>query len=215
MSGYAPRNPLRKFAKTDLPTMVRGVDLFAHGVSLETASKALKLSRKSARGLYIELRDRLAEPVFARWHRANVLLPAIASPEQNILLKSAFMDILAECHSNLICYRNYRAGRRASPLCRNCPLHGKFTGQAIATEAAQAMHQLRGFYHRIGIHAETGRDPVALFRLRFIHLVSIATVVQNSRRLSASRLDPNEKTFLSFGTFREVMIAHFIDRPEP
>ncbi|WP_158007416.1 hypothetical protein [Methyloceanibacter stevinii] len=44
-------------------------------------------------------------------------------------------------------------------------------------------------------------------------MVTIATVLQNSRRLERGHSDPMENTFLSFGTFRAVLVEHLFDYP--
>ncbi|MDI4665378.1 hypothetical protein K9U40_13720 [Xanthobacter autotrophicus] len=79
--------------------------------------------------------------------------------------------------------------------------------------AAEAVNSLRAFYHGLNIYGEDGIDPVVLFRRRLIHMATIATVLQGSRKVSALRMDPREKTFLSFGTFREMLIGHMLEHP--
>lgn len=211
MSQSPARNPLRKHAKLDLVQTVQAVDLFAQGVGVNIAAKAIDTTRKTMRGLYIDFRDRLSDPVFARWHRANAALVNVTGAEEIALIKSAMLELLAECHAHDTCYRNHRAGRRADPICRGCPLHGKFGSKERDREAADAINTLRGFYHGLNIYAEPDRDPVSLLRARLMHMVTIATVLQNSRRLERSRCDPTEKTFLSFGTFRAVLVEHLLD----
>lgn len=211
MSPRAPGNPLRRHARLGLVETVQTVDLFAHGVGINTAARLIGTSRKTMRGLYLDLRDRLADPLFARWHHANAAFVALTGAEEIALIKAAMLELLAECHAFETCYRNYRAGRRASAICRACPLHGKFGTPAKDCAAAAAVNSLRAFYHGLNIYAEDGIDPVVLFRRRLIHMATIATVVQNSRKLSALRMNPNEKTFLSFGTFRELLIRHMLE----
>ncbi|MTD94355.1 hypothetical protein GIW81_08410 [Hyphomicrobium sp. xq] len=206
-----PRNPLRRSAKLDLVRTIQAVDLFAQGIGVNIAAKATGTSRKTMRGLYIDFRDRLSDPVFARWHRANAALLNVTAAEEIALIKSAMLELLAQCHALDTCYRNYRAGRRSSPICRACPLHRKFTSPETDGEAAALINSLRAFYHALNIHAEEGRDPVSLLRARLIHMVTIAAVTQNSRRLAGGRLDPKQKTFLSFGTFREVLARHLLE----
>ncbi|GFO80788.1 MAG: hypothetical protein A49_04150 [Methyloceanibacter sp.] len=211
MSQSPARNPLRKHAKLDLVQTVQAIDLFGQGVGINIAAKAIDTTRKTMRGLYIDFRDRLSDPVFARWHRANAALVNVTGAEEIALIKSAMLELLAECHAHDTCYRNYRAGRRVDPICRACPLHGKFGSKERDREAAGAINTLRGFYHALNIYTEPDRDPVSLLRARLIHMVTIATVLQNSRRLERSRCDPTQKTFLSFGTFRAVLVEHLLD----
>ncbi|MDI4665381.1 hypothetical protein K9U40_13735 [Xanthobacter autotrophicus] len=210
MSPRGPANPLRRHAKLGLAETVQVVDLFAHGVGVNTAACAIGISRKTMRGLYLDLRDRLADPLFVRWHRANAALVSLAGAEEIALVKAALFELLAECHAQDTCYRNFRAGRRASPICRACPLHGKFGTPEKDALAAEAVNSLRAFYHGLNIYAEDGIAPVVLFRRRLIHMATVATLMQNSRKLSAIRMDPGEKTFLSFGTFREILIGHML-----
>ncbi|ODA66589.1 hypothetical protein A7A08_02356 [Methyloligella halotolerans] len=207
------RNPLRKHAKLDLVQTVQAVDLFGQGVGVNTAANAIGTTRKTMRGLYIDFRDRLSDPVFARWHRANAALVHVTGAEEVALIKGAVLDLLAECHAQNTCYRNYRAGRRADPICRGCPLYGQFGSRERDQEAAAAINSLRSFYHALNIYAEPERDPVSLLRARLTHMVTIATVLQNSRRLERGRCDPKEKTFLSFGTFRAILVEHLLDHP--
>lgn len=211
MNARSPANPLRRHAKLGLAETVQVVDLFAHGIGVNTASRLIGTSRKTMRGLYLDLRDRLADPLFARWHRANAALVSLTGTGEIALVKAVMMELLAECHAHDICYRNYRAGRRASTICRACPLHGKFGTPEKDSSAAEAVNSLRAFYHGLDIYGEDGIDPVVLFRRRLIHMATIATVLQNSRRVSTLRMGPKEKTFLSFGTFREMLIGHMLE----
>lgn len=211
MSRYVPKNPLRKDAKLDVAALVQSVDAFSHGIGVNVAAKAIGTSRKTVRGLYLEFRGHLQEPEFARWHRVNLMFPAIPALEQQVLVKAALFDLLAECHAQEACYRNYQAGRRASPVCRSCPLHGKFRTQERLEEAISLVHTVRDFYRRLNIHQEAGADPVALFRLRLIHTVTIATVVAHSRRKPSGHMLAAPKDFLSFGTFRELLVAKLLE----
>lgn len=211
MSRQRPHNPLRKHAKLSMTQTVQAIDLFAHGVGVNSAARLLGLSRKTVRSYYLDFRDRLSAPEFSRWHRANAALLQVTGVEEIALIKAAMLELLAACHEQDTCYRNYRAGRRASPICKNCPLHGKFTVPERDSEAAAAMNDLRAFYHTLDIYAEDGRDPVSLLRARLIHMVTIATLMQNSRMLAGGRLDPTQRTFLSFGTFREILARHMLE----
>mgnify|MGYP001247256031 CR=1 FL=1 len=211
MSDHPPRNPLRKHAKLSMVQTVQAIDLFAHGVDINIAARLLKVSRKTLRAYYLDFRDRLSAPEFSRWHRANAALVQITNAEEIALIKAAMLELLAECHAQDTCYRNYRAGRRASPICKSCPLHGKFTGPEQDSEAAAQMNHLRAFYHALNIYAEEDRDPVSLLRARLIHMVTLATVAQHSRRLVSGQFDPRQKTFLSFGTFREALVRHLLE----
>lgn len=213
MTTRPARNPLRPHAKLTLIETVQAVDLFAYGVGINTAARLTTKSRKTMRALYLDFRDRLSDPLFARWHRANAMLINVTGAEEIALIKATMLDMLAECHDQDTCYRNFRAGRRKTSICRSCPLHGKFSSVERDEEAAALINALRGFYHDLNIYAEDGRDPVVLLRLRLIHMVTIAAILQNSRLMSRNRLDPKDKGFLSFGTFREVMITHLIDTP--
>lgn len=207
MSAYQPKNPLRKDSKLALEDLVLAIDAFAHGIKVDTAAKAIGTSRKTMRGLYLEFRSVLVDPVFARWHQINALVPSVTSADQLVLVKSALFDLMAECHANEACYRNLKAGRRQDQVCRSCPLRGKLTSPEAVEGAVSLVHIVRDFYRQLGIHQEPERDTVSLFRQRLIHTATIAAVQRNSRKRTNGQMLASEKGYLSFGEFRVVLLV--------
>ena len=213
MTGSTPANPLKLHAKLSQAEIGLSVDLFAQGISVNRAAKAAGVSGKTMRGLYIALRDRLHNPAFARWHRANAVAPGLITLDQQITAKVAFFDLMAACHEDEYCHRNFKAGRRKDVQCRGCPLRGRFSSQASADEAVAVTRLVRTTYAALNIGMEHGQDPVALFRRRLIHVTVLANVLQSSHRLPKGNLDPNEDEFLSFGVFRRTLMVNLIREP--
>lgn len=202
------RNP-----KIDDAVIIRLAHAFCHGLSIRAAANATGVTPKTARKYYIELRERLRKPRFRKWHRINITLPNVPSPEADWIVKAAFFDVLGECYANKTCYRNFKAGNRKNRICRRCPVPAKFTGGSQAIEAVGLIDAVRRFYETIGIRSEADRDQVSLFRIRLIHTLTITTVRENSATLDSGLMDPLEKTFLSFGTLLDRMLEDLTEEP--
>ncbi len=186
--------------RIDDATMAQVAYYFCHGASVDAVAKTVGVSRKTVRDLYIALRAKLTAPRFSRWHRANRALLNVASEEADLLIRATFFDVLAECGLNVTCQRNFDAGNRKTRLCRNCPLPGKFTAVDHVAEVLALIDAVRAFYHRVGIHGETDKDLVSLYRQRLVHTVVVTTAIAHGRRLKSGLLDPRHRTELSFGT---------------
>jgi hypothetical protein len=209
----APAGRLRKGSKLDDATQLAIVLAFANARSVERCAARVGVTRKRVRDIYIELRDRLTGARFARWHRANVILPGVPDPLALIAMKSAFFDTLADCHANERCYKNFAAGNRKARLCRACPLPARFSNPAAVREALAAVDAVRGFYRTLKIYGERGADPVLLFRRRLIHTAVAAAAVQNTRVLASGLPDREDDGFLSVRTLFETLVVDLIERP--
>lgn len=171
------------------------------------------LSRTSVRVYYQALRERLTKPKFNRWHSAHALLLDVPDTEQTALVKATFFDLMAACHDNVKCFENYAAGKRKSRQCRACPLTGKFTDDAALSEAHDMIDAIRRFYRHLGMRKERGFDPVGLFRLHFVHTITVTTALQNSKRRADGLANPLDKGFLSVGTLLDVMLEELVEQP--
>jgi hypothetical protein len=209
----APAGRLRKGSKLDDATQLAVVLAFANARSVERCAARVGVTRKRVRDIYIELRDRLTGARFARWHRANIILPGVPDPLALIAMKAAFFDALAECHASERCYKNFAAGNRKARLCRACPLPARFTGRAAVREGLAAVDAVRAFYRALKIYGERGTDPVLLFRHRLIHTAVAAAAAQNTRKLRSGLPDPADKDQLSIPTLFETLVVDLIERP--
>ena len=207
---YRSKSQFSRNPKIDDVTIIRLVHAFCHGLSIRAAANAGGVSLKTARKYYIELRERLRKPQFRKWHRINITLPNLPSPEADWIVKATFFDVLGECYANKTCYRNFKAGNRKNRICRRCPVPAKFTEGSRAMEAVDLIDAVRRFYETMGIRSEAGRDQVSLFRIRLIHTLTITTAKENSTALDDGLMDPLQKTFLSFGTLLDTMLEELV-----
>lgn len=212
-TAYKPRSQFSRAAKIDDAAIIQLVYGFCQGMSLEQAAILTGLSRKSVRAYYQALRERLTKPKFNRWHSANALLLDVPDGEQTALVKAAFFDLMAACHDNAKCFENYSAGKRKSRQCRACPLTGKYANDSALLEAYEMIDAMRSFYRQLGMRKERGFDPVQLFRLRFIHTVTVTTALQNSKSRVDGLADPQDKGFLSVSTLLDVMLEELAEQP--
>ncbi|SMH62818.1 hypothetical protein SAMN02982994_6641 [Azospirillum lipoferum] len=203
--------PLRPNGKITIQQGVRLSYNFALGLPLASSAEATGLSRKSVREMSVEFREHLTQPAFNEWHRSNVLLVGITDPEQEALIRTTFFDVLGECHGNETCYRNYRLGNRKARLCRKCPLPAKLKHAETVTAATEAIDLIHRFYEGLGWRGEGGRDPVQLFRRRFIHTSAIATARANTRMLPNGAADPRDSGFLSVNTLARKLVNAFCE----
>tara|TARA_R110002096_G_scaffold29473_1_gene88634 strand:- start:330 stop:971 length:642 start_codon:yes stop_codon:yes gene_type:complete len=205
MTATAP-TAFRKYAKLQTQDYVRLTHGFCHGLSLDVVAASTGISKKTVRAFYLDLRAKLDAPKYSRWHNMNMVLPDFEDIEQEILIKSTFFDLLAECHFHKSCFRNYELGNRKTRICSKCPLAHKFTDQKTFELAIATSDEVRAFYRTLKIRGEKATDPVRLFRLRLIHTTTINTVRQNSKQSDNGLFDPLETTFLSFGTLLNLML---------
>lgn len=199
-------NRLRPRAKYDEPTYIRLVYCFCNGVPVAIAARSTGLSAKTVRGLYIELRKRLLDPAFNRWHGTNRRLVNLPAREWEEFLRAGYFDLLARCAGNETCARNYRLGNRKTRQCRACPLAGVWTDERRA-EAYTVIDTVHRFYETLGIRGEKDITPVILFRERLIHTTVVATAQNRSHALSNGFFDPNERSFLCGGSLFDMLLS--------
>ncbi len=208
-----PRHRLRKGSKLDDATLAAIVLAFCYSLPVDSCAAKVGASRKRVREIYLAIRDRLTAARFARWHRANALLPRIADPEKLILVKSAFFDVLERCYANESCFKNFAAGNRKTRICQSCPVPAKMTGRRSAMEAVGAIDATRSLYRAIKIHGEGGIDPVRLFRRRFVHMAVVACAAQHTRTVANGLPDFADASELSLRSLFEAIIAELSERP--
>ncbi|NQW11392.1 MAG: hypothetical protein HQ481_16120 [Alphaproteobacteria bacterium] len=207
VSSYEQRNPLRKHAKLGEAATIRLIYSFCAGVSVDAAAKAAGISSKTVRGQYIALRGLLTQPAFNRWHGLKRALLDVADPEVEALIKTAFLDVLADCYFNAGCYRNYQLGNRKARLCRSCSVPGKFASPESAGAAIAVIDEVRSFYARLGIRGENQADPLRLFRARLIHTAAITTARAHSRQLANGLPDPSDMGDLAVGSLVDRLLV--------
>lgn len=200
-------NRLRARAKYDEATFVRLVYFFCNGVPIKIAARNTALSAKTVRSVYIDLRKRLLEPAFNRWHGTSQRLLALTAPDEEFAARTLYLDALARCAGNESCARNYRLGNRKKRQCRTCPLAAANSDEPRA-EAYAVIDAVHDFYERLGIRGEKDIPPAILFRERLIHTAVIGTVHANSRRLQSGFFDPSEETFTSGGPLLRLFFAN-------
>jgi hypothetical protein len=210
--GRTGTNQFVRNAKFDEATLMRLAYCFCQGIGLELAARSTGLSRKTARGTYLDLRTRLLKPAFNRWHGTNRRFLKLPSPEYEVLVRAAYFDTLARCAGNEICARNFRLGNRLRRQCRTCPLAGTASDER-RSEAYTVIDTVHDFYERLGIRGEKDMPPVLLFRERLIHTTVVATVHNHSRTLANGFFDPVDRGFLSGGTLLDVLLTDLADDP--
>ncbi len=207
------RNQFRRGAKLDETTLIRVAFSFCHGLSIAVTAKATGLSEKTVRSLFLDLRRRLTRPRFNRWHNAYLRLAGLPSVEQEALVRTSFVDTLADCAFNETCRRNYRLGNRKRRLCRACPLPGRFSSAEKVDEALNTIDAVHDFYERIGIRGEKATDPLVLFRLRLLHTTTVATALASTRHSAGQLASPTDRTFLSVGTLLTMLLDDLAEEP--
>ena len=195
---HAAVSVFRRHPKIDDAALIRLAYAFGQGIGIEAAAKANGLSRKTVRSLYLDLRSRLAKPAFRRWHSLRRALVRRVNSDVDLLMRAAFIDVLADCHANGTCYRVFRRGNRKDRLCRACPIPSCFPTAGAAAEAVAMVDTVRSFYGRLGIR-EPGSETPVVFRLRLIHSSVIASVRESTRRLPNGLLDPSDQDYLALG----------------
>lgn len=210
---YRAQSQFSRSAKVDDSALIQLAYAFCHGLSLERAVALSGVTAKTARAHYLAFRARLPKSKFVRWHASNQLLPSVSDPEQQVLIKTAFHDVLAQCYFNAKCYENFRYGARQDRLCRICPLSGRFTASEQVDAALSLLDTIRAFYRVSGIRREPRAEPLSLFRLHLIHTVTVMTVRDNSKTKEDGLLDPLDKTFLSLGTLLDMLLEDLAEDP--
>ncbi|SMH62820.1 hypothetical protein [Azospirillum agricola] len=76
----------------------------------------------------------------------------------------------------------------------------------IVTAATEAIDLIHRFYEGLGWRGEGGRDPVQLFRRRFIHTSAIAIATANTCMLPNGAADPRDSGFLSVNTLARKLL---------
>lgn len=207
-------SPFRPHSKISLQQAIRLSFNFAQGVPLTETAMATELSRKSVREVFSEFRETLLKPSFNRWHETNRMMTMITQVDHEVLIRSTFFEVLATCQGDTSCYRNYQLGNRKKRLCRKCPLPGKFSDPENLENALATVDAAHQFYEHLGWRGEKAKDPVQLFRLRFIHTATVATARANTRFLPNGIANPADDGFLSVATLAQEIVAHSIELRE-
>lgn len=194
-----PPARLRPGARYDDATFIRLVYFFCNGLPVRLTAKLTGLTPKTVRGVYLELRARLLEPQFNRWHATNGRLVDLPEVGGEAIIRAGFFFVLAQCANNETCARNWRLGNRKKRQCRSCPLADVYrdNDRAAAHTVIDTVHQ---FYERIGIRGEKEGNSVLLFRERLVHMTVVATARANSVIMANGLASPKDRGFLSAST---------------
>lgn len=201
---YESQNQFRHGSKIDEGEFIQLVYGFASGISVKAISGSIGVSAKTVRAEYLYLRGLLKRPEFNRWHGSKRALLNIADPETEVLIKTTFIDVLAECYFNTTCHRNYRLGNRKALRCRTCPVSDKVSSSEYADEVVEIIHMIAAFYARISIRGELDQDQLSLFRERLIHAATVETARDQSKKLPNGLPDPSD--------FEELAVGSLVDR---
>lgn len=199
-------NRFRKDAKFEEATFAVLVYLFCNGAPIKFASRHAKLSLKTVRSLYLELRHHLLEPEFNQWHGTNRRLIDLSEPGHEAILRAGFFYTLSLCASNQTCARNRRLGNRKQRQCRKCPLAEVYADER-REQAYFVLDAVHDFYEKLGIRGEKGGNAIMLLRERLIHTTVVATALKNTRKLPNGLFDPKDRGFGSGILLVEKLLA--------
>jgi len=206
--------PLQFGGKLSTAQIMRLSYAFAAAVPIKRAAASQDVSQKTARQFYFLCRDHLKAPAFRRWHSLSLINPNLPNDVfSQATPKVAFFDVMAECHGNETCYRNFRLGNRKSRFCRACPLEGKFTGPLAKTDAIHVIDAVHEVYQHLGLRREVGADPVANFRDRLLHTIVIKELQDKSVKRADGTLDPADMSYEGAGTFVLLLMDALAEPP--
>ncbi|SDG51006.1 hypothetical protein [Thalassobaculum litoreum] len=208
-----PESQFSRASKIDDQALIRLVFAFAQGLSIPAAARTAEVTEKTARQHYIALRDRLLKPKFNQWHGLHRTLPDVAATEEELVLKSQFLTVLAACYGNATCYRNYTAGNRKSRLCSSCPIGAVWVDQERIEEALSLVDVVHAFYKLLHIRGEKRTEPTVLFMKRLVHTVSVTTARANSKALPGGMFLPTDQTPLSVGVLLDTLLTELAENP--
>ena len=211
---YVRASVFRRHPKMDDATLIRLVYFFCNGIGVKALAAALRLSRKSVRAHYLDLRSRLRKPKFARWHALHTALPRIGDPQRERLVKGGLIEAMAAC-STSGCAENHASGNRANRLCRSCPLSHAFPTARGLADALGAVDAVTALYRRLGIREDCDGGRMDQFLERLIHASTLASVRANSRRLPSGLLDPKDSAHLGVGTLLAMLMDDLADDTAP
>ena len=160
----------------------------------------------------MQLRSRLQDDRYAKWHRANRKLLTISDPDIESAIRSDFFDVLARCSGNENCFRNFRDGKRRNRLCQKCALPEYLGDKTQIEDALEFFDAIRVFYKRIGIAGEDRTRP-DIFRLRAIHTVTILAAADGTPKANDGDFEFAKKAPLSFRALLETLVADLADNP--
>lgn len=207
--------PLQSGGKLSSAQILRLSYAFASAVPIKRAAASQDVSQKTARQFYFLCRDHLKAPAFRRWHSLSLINPNLPGDVlSQATPKVAFFDVMAECHDNETCYRNFRLGNRKSRFCRACPLESKFTGPLAKTDAIHVIDAVHELYRHLGLRREVGTDPVANFRDRLLHTTVIKELHHRSATRADGTLDPADMSYEGAGTFALLLMDELSALPE-
>ena len=207
------KHQLKKGTKLDDAALSVIALCFCQSIPVDHCAARVGVSRKRVRDIYLDLRDRLSDARFARWHGANVILPRILDGEALVLIKSTFFDVLEDCHGNAGCYKNFKAGNRRGRICSVCTIPDKMTSRDGALDTVAAIDVVRTLYQSMKLHGERRKDGDRLFRRRFIHMAVMATAVQNTQLLENGLPDWKDTSELSLKSLLHTLLVELIEKP--
>jgi hypothetical protein len=204
------RNRMRRGAKFDEQTLSLVIVLFCQGHPVKGTARITKLTPKTVRELYLGLRDRLLARKFSRWHGEGLVY---ASDPMSEMYESELHSLrLAECANNRNCARNWRLGNRKTRRCRRCPLPTILRLRDLRRSYVM-IDAVHDFYEALGIRGEKTIAPDWLFRVRFIHTLTVAIVLDNTPKLPNGFIDIGVDSFLSGGKLMRMLVEDLLDRP--
>lgn len=194
--------PLRYGGKLNMGTVMRLAYGFAWGLPIKTVARAYEVSPKSVRRFYLECRDQLDTPKYEPWHGfAKLILDLPPDATLQALVKTTFFEVMASCHDNETCHRNYRLGNRQSRFCRSCPLQTHYKLRLRQAEAIHVIDLVQTFYRHLGLRKEAGIDPVIAFRQRLLHVTVISEIHAHTSPRPDGTLDPADMDEKGLGRF--------------
>jgi len=180
---------------------------FACGFPVKPVAAGFGVSQKTVRAFYLDCRAHLSATDFRRWHRLSLINPVLPDDAlTQALPKIVFFEVMAACHDNETCHRNYRLGNRKSRFCRACPIKEKFTQRLREVDAIRVIDAVQTFYRHLGLRRETGVDPVANLRQRLLHLSVITAIRAHSTQCADGSPNPADMSYEGLGSFLILLI---------
>ena len=185
---------------------------FACGAPKADIAAAAGISAKAAQSVILALRRRLLEPAFYRWNGPGDLFITRDVPYRDIVDRAVF-GVIGACYFNKRCVSNYRQERRASRVCRGCPLTALFEDRPTLERTAAFVDVIHAFYAHLGIGGERRDDRTMTARLRWHHTMIVRRAVEVSRKTPENTPDFNDARPRTARTLYETLLASLLRDP--
>lgn len=208
----AARSTLVLNAKFDELTAYVVVAAFCLNLSIEAASKRSRLSWKSTKALYVDLRERLLHAHFNRWHEMNSHTD-LESFHSFVAEQVRYFFVVAHCAEQKTCHRNYHLGNRKSRVCRTCPLLKFIDPEDDPDDIVASIHKVQKFYQRLDWRAENEVNHGLAMMKRTYHKIIFDTAYLASKVTDRSFPRADDQGFLSVATLFRTMIGSLARYP--